>query len=88
MTCYDVAIVNKLVGPYQVLRSAITFSMLCKLSSSRNSNERLTMVNGLVVQQLVGHVGHKCDRNSSHLILIDFPQGAHTNNVSVCMFEK
>ena len=29
------------------------------------------MVNGLVVQELVGLVGHKCDRNSSHLILVD-----------------
>ena len=29
------------------------------------------MVNGLVVQQLVDHVGHKCDRNTSHLIHVD-----------------
>ena len=42
VTCYDVAIVNKRVRPYQVLRSLITFSFLCGLSASRSSNVRLT----------------------------------------------
>ena len=38
MTCYDGATINKRVRSYQVLRSPITFSFLCDLSASRNSN--------------------------------------------------
>ena len=65
MTCYDVAIVNKPVRSHQVLRSTITFSMLCDLFCSKKFKCKENYG-----KRSCGSIASR-PRNSSHLILVD-----------------